>query len=151
MREMNQKIDISKQDVSFQKLVEYIQKTIPDSPGIYSIINIRDKKRYIGRATNLNKRLWGHVIHLQQNRHSNFRLQKAWNQYEGAKSFIIEILDMFKLPPEPCQITFRKITNYLPHTLLERLWIEYYKSYIFQYGYNCNIYQGRKESRNLPC
>lgn len=148
---MNQKIILEDQSVYFQELLQRIKETFPKSPGIYSITNTKNGKRYIGHSINLNSRLRNHLFRLQQNKHSNFRLQKAWNHYEGAKVFTIEVLQLFERSFQAHQWEFKGLTNYLPQTLLERQWIEYYRSHVFSRGYNYNIYQGRKEDRKPVC
>lgn len=59
--------------------------------GIYKIINLTNGKFYIGSAVNIPNRWSVHKAQLNQNKHSNSHLQKAWIGY-GANAFIIETI-----------------------------------------------------------
>ena len=48
---------------------------------IYQIINNITQERYVGQTINLTKRLSDHRNKLKQNKHSNPKLQAAWNKY----------------------------------------------------------------------
>ena len=60
--------------------------------GIYKIICINDKF-YIGSSVNIEGRLKYHIRFLKRNKHTNKRLQKAWNEY-GEKNFRFEIVEI---------------------------------------------------------
>lgn len=61
--------------------------------GIYSINNLINNKKYIGQSTDINARWYNHKYCLNNNRHSNDCLQKAWNKY-GEKNFEFTILEI---------------------------------------------------------
>ncbi len=67
--------------------------------GIYKIINLINKKYYIGSAANINKRFSTHKRLLNTNKHYNNHLQKSYNKY-GKENFhfeIIEYVDSYNL------------------------------------------------------
>jgi group I intron endonuclease len=55
-------------------------------PGVYCIKCMVSGRKYIGSASNLNSRKWGHIDSLNKNKHKNKHLQSAWNLY-GEKEF----------------------------------------------------------------
>lgn len=60
-----------------------------DISGIYKIICLKNNKVYIGSSVNLRKRKISHLHELRLNKHSNKRLQNAYNKY-GEESFCFE-------------------------------------------------------------
>lgn len=48
--------------------------------GIYCIINIKNKKKYIGSSINIYQRLLKHRSLLRKNKHQNRKLQNSWNK-----------------------------------------------------------------------
>lgn len=101
---------------NIKDLYEYRHKS-----GIYKITNIVQNKVYIGQAINLWERIRnGYINALPKNRNHNIHLQRAWNKY-GEENFTIEIIELCKI-------------NELDDK--EQYWIDYYKSYDNQYGYN---------------
>jgi group I intron endonuclease len=60
--------------------------------GIYRIFNKINEKIYIGSAVHLNNRKINHFHALQNNRHRNKHLQRAYNKYKK-ENFIFEILE----------------------------------------------------------
>lgn len=60
--------------------------------GIYAILNTQNGKVYIGSAVNFKTRWRKHRYTLNNNRHHNIYLQRAWNKY-GAANFQFEILE----------------------------------------------------------
>lgn len=92
-----------------------------DISGIYAIVNKTNNKRYIGSSKAIYDR-WNqnHLPQLRNNIHFNRHLQNAWNKY-GEQSLMLEIV-------EECQ-----------ESLLlqqEGYWIEHYKSWERENGYN---------------
>ena len=68
----------------------------PTSPitrraGVYQIRNMQNGKIYVGSSVNLNKRWREHRSALNNNRHWNNHLQRAWNRY-GFEAFVYEPL-----------------------------------------------------------
>lgn len=88
---------------------------------IYSITNVINNKRYIGKSNFLERRIDNHLRELRNNRHGNKHLQKAWNKY-GESNFIIEIIE--------------KIDNENILNDREIFWINAYSSHISKFGYN---------------
>lgn len=60
--------------------------------GIYCIENIINHKRYIGQSVDIYKRWHTHRYLLNENKHDNDYLQKAWNKY-GENNFVFSILE----------------------------------------------------------
>lgn len=58
--------------------------------GIYIIMNIKNKKVYIGQSIDIDSRLRTHKCKLRNNIHGNKHLQNSWNKY-GEKNFIFYI------------------------------------------------------------
>lgn len=63
--------------------------------GIYSILNLKNNKRYIGSSNNIEKRINCHFSNLLKNKHCNKKLQNSYNKY-GKSFFTYEILEMFE-------------------------------------------------------
>lgn len=59
--------------------------------GIYKIENIINKKVYIGQSKNIPIRFSNHKYELNNNKHPNSHLQRAWNKY-GKENFTFEVL-----------------------------------------------------------
>lgn len=60
--------------------------------GIYSLRNLINNRRYIGRSTNLASRIGGHLSSLRCGRHSNWGFQMDWRAF-GPDQFVVEILE----------------------------------------------------------
>lgn len=98
--------------------------------GIYSLTNKTTGKRYIGQTVYLNGRKGDHLLNLRRNQHNNDYLQKAFNKY-GEEDFIFEVLEVVpKL--ENGANDKDKLTE------REQYWMDYYKAYDRDYGYNIN-------------
>lgn len=91
---------------------------------IYSILNTRAAKRYIGRAKNKQRRWSRHRSELKHHQHYNEHLQRAWDHY-GADAFVFEVL-------EHC-------TSEEHMWERERWWIAHYQSHIPEKGYNLDL------------
>lgn len=96
-----------------------------DKPGIYSITNIKNNKRYIGQASSFYRRFGVHLSTLRNNKHDNIYLQNSWNKY-GEESFKFEILEELEIIDK----------NVLAER--EQYWMDYYNCYDRDYGYNIN-------------
>lgn len=98
--------------------------------GIYSITNKINGKKYIGSSNDIIKVRWpGHKKLLNANIHFSIHLQNSWNKY-GEINFSFEIIE---------ECLFEKLDEREGH------WIEEYKSWDPQFGYNTIRYiNGRK-------
>lgn len=72
------------------KITKKLQKS-----GIYCIININNKKRYIGSSKNIYQRLSKHRSLLRNNKHQNILLQNSWNKYkeDNFDYYVLEFCD----------------------------------------------------------
>jgi len=88
--------------------------------GIYTIGNVIDNKVYVGKSTNIDRRLSRHERDLDAGKHKNTHLQQAWTKH-GKHNFVF-----FRL--ELCE----------EHLLneKERHWIKHYNSDDKKFGYN---------------
>lgn len=89
--------------------------------GIYYIKNLVNNKIYIGQANNIYKRWKDHIWKLNNNRHHNKHLQRAWNKC-GEKNFKFEII---------CECNINRLLD------LEKYYIEKYDT--FFNGYNLTV------------
>jgi group I intron endonuclease len=104
--------------------------------GIYKIINIINGKFYIGSSEHLERRKKEHFRELKSNRHSNKKLQHAYNKY-GADSFNFEIIEYVK--------DIDSLFN------IEQKWLDELRPYDRGVGYNIAMYttsgmRGRKHT-----
>ena len=93
--------------------------------GIYLIKNIVNNKVYVGSAVNVDKRWSQHKNHLKRGKHHSCHLQSAWDKY-GEQTFTFDILELVSNPE---------------HLLAyEQVYLDYYKSYENDRGYNiCKV------------
>lgn len=91
--------------------------------GIYRIQNKINGKVYIGQSININKRWKQHIYGLENNRHNNKHLLSSWNKY-GKDNFIFEVICL-------CDV--------LELDQKEVYYIEKFKSYDYNFGYNLNL------------
>lgn len=61
--------------------------------GIYMILNITNRKMYIGSSVDISNRWKTHQSDLMRNKHCNFHLQKAFDKY-GKENFQFSILEL---------------------------------------------------------
>lgn len=93
--------------------------------GIYLIKNIINNKVYIGSAVNISNRWREHKKYLKKGKHHSKHLQNAWN-INGQLNFKFEIIE--------------EISNPLHLLSYEQVYLDYYKSYERERGYNiCKI------------
>jgi hypothetical protein len=93
--------------------------------GIYVIKNIANNKVYVGSAVNIDKRWQIHKYDLAKGKHHSCLLQRAWDKY-GEENFKFEIIEEVKNPEH--------LLSY------EQVYLDYYKSYENDRGYNiCKV------------
>jgi group I intron endonuclease len=83
---------------------------IPSKSGIYLIKNIITGQSYIGSSINMQKRCNAHRCLLNNNKHTNVKLQRAYIKY-GESSFefkVIEFIDVENLIEREQQIVNRE-------------------------------------------
>ena len=68
-------------------------ESIPKKSGIYQIRNLVNDKVYVGSAVNLHRRKREHFTRLENNKHPNIKLQRAYNKY-GSNNFIFEVIEI---------------------------------------------------------
>ena len=86
------KLDVCDTTTNINEKLE--KKTLNDTTkisGIYKIVNKVNGKYYVGSSNNIYKRWLHHKRDLNNNRHHNIHLQRAWNKYGKENfDFIIE-------------------------------------------------------------
>jgi group I intron endonuclease len=92
---------------------------------IYLIKNIVNNKVYVGSAVNISKRWSRHKKDLAKGKHHSCLLQRAWDKY-GEQNFKFEVIEEVLNP--------QHLVSY------EQVYLDYYKSYESDRGYNiCKI------------
>jgi len=102
---------------------------------VYKITNIVNNKIYIGSTNNFTVRKQQHIWSLKNKKHRNCLLQRAWDRY-GNENFVFEILEEIKNPEE---ILIR-----------EQFFLDLFKSYDRNIGYNINIIAGSNIGFKMP-
>lgn len=102
--------------------------------GIYSITSLVDGLIYVGSSINVHKRFLEHKNDLKGNRHSNPRLQRAYNKYgvENFKLRVEEVLDHTTASDEM--------------RIIESKYCEKYNSYNREKGFNLVIEKGQSRT-----
>lgn len=88
--------------------------------GVYSIINKKNEKMYIGSSYNIYKRVQKHLSDMEKNKHINHHLMSSFKIY-GIENFKVSIL---------CEC------DKLDLLIFEDYYINKYQSYINKNGYN---------------
>ncbi len=60
--------------------------------GIYKIINLKNRKCYIGSSIDIKDRFRDHKSYLKKNKHHCIALQRAYNKY-GVENFLYDIIE----------------------------------------------------------
>lgn len=99
------------------------QKLFWSNIGVYCVRNTKNNKRYVGSSRNLLRRRNGHFQKLKKNISDHTPLQEDYNIY-GKEYFIFEVI-------EYCE----------KENLIEKeqSWMDFYKSYEREFGYNSSI------------
>ncbi len=103
--------------------------------GIYGIRHKLSKLIYVGSSCNIINRWRRHRWLLRLDKHPNPYLQNAWNKY-GEEAFEFIILE--------------EIENLENLSIKEKYWMDYYKSYLDNYGYNAKLITKDDEQRYTP-
>jgi group I intron endonuclease len=90
--------------------------------GIYAILNKKTGQVYVGQSNHITRRFRDHLKDLREGIHFSGYLQNAWNIY-GEKNFKFKILE--RVAPTKKLLKQR-----------EQYWMDYYKSYEREKGYN---------------
>jgi group I intron endonuclease len=98
--------------------------------GIYCFTNKTTGKRYIGQSVYMMDRKGHHLMDLRKNEHDNDYFQKAFNKY-GEEDFVFEILEVIDKLEDGTN-------DKVKLTEREQYWMDFYKSYERDYGYNIN-------------
>lgn len=107
------------------------------SAGVYRILNLLNGKVYIGSSAISFKSRWAsHISRLKKNRHENAYLQNSWNKH-GADNFKFEKLEEVSHEEHLSKEEFLE-------ALLgrEQHWLDHYKSYDRDKGYNVCLIAG---------
>ena len=93
--------------------MEFIERVkYKDEIGIYKIVNLVNRKVYIGQTKeSFQRRYWLHRWKLRNGNHDNSYLQRAWNKY-GEDNFVFEVIEI--LPKDRMDER-------------EKFWIAYYR------------------------
>lgn len=70
---------------------------------VYSIVNKKSGREYVGETKNLHSRIINHIYNLKKNSHDNPRLQKDFNSI-GVDGFYVKIIHRSKKWHERCAI-----------------------------------------------
>lgn len=70
---------------------------IPNTAGIYKIVNITSQHFYVGSAVNLLRRKTDHFRHLKAQTHKNDHLQRAYDLY-GSNAFVFIVIEHVENP-----------------------------------------------------
>jgi group I intron endonuclease len=98
--------------------------------GVYMILNTKNDKKYVGSSENLKKREWEHLNLLRIGIHHSLHLQNAFNMDEE-KTFAFLAIELVK-----------DLNQLVPR---EQVWLDYYKSYERENGYNICRCAGSKK------
>ena len=99
------------------KKCKFTPAALADGYTIYSLVNIDNGKRYIGRTRSIRKRLQNHCYGIKSHSHKNKAILK-----DCGCRFEFEILE--------------ENVPYRQRTERERFWILHFKSNDSRYGYN---------------
>jgi group I intron endonuclease len=69
------------------------ESLLPQEPGIYMLMNMATRERYIGCAVNIARRVHRHFRELRNGKHTNKLLQEAFQQH-GEASFEVRVLEL---------------------------------------------------------
>lgn len=106
---------------------------VNDICGIYKIENLVNGKIYIGQSKHIKQRWSEHKKELKANKHANSYLQRSWNKY-GEEKFSHVIL-------EECAESVLDDR--------EKYYIELYKSFDSDFGYNLTDGGGRNKNVSM--
>jgi group I intron endonuclease len=70
--------------------------------GVYQIVNIITRKKYIGSSVDVRSRWHGHKKRLRKNKHDNIHLQRAWNK-DGENNFRFELIEEIENKTKLCE------------------------------------------------
>jgi len=100
-------------------------------PGIYALVNLENGKCYVGKTSNLRKRISQHLSQLKAGKHQNRAMQEDYNTGYIFKSVILE--------------EFKEDIESRDLYKAENFYITLYKSIEEEHGYN-----SYKQTAHLP-
>lgn len=101
--------------------------------GVYCIENLVNNKKYIGSSEDIYTRWAQHKRDLKRSAHHSPHLQNAWNNNDDS-NFVFKIIE--------CCSVEKKFDR-------EQYWIDYYKTYDENYGYNIAKYVKQSGHANI--
>lgn len=111
-----------------------IQSELSDCMGIYAIINQENLKSYIGSSANIRMRWRGHKSDLSKSKHHSRYLQRAFDK--SPNSFQWEVIEV--------------VENKTKLVEREQFWMDFYKSYKRENGYNIETCAGSSVGVKWP-
>ncbi len=96
------------------------------SSGVYEILCVPSRKRYVGSAASVYTRGHVHLHQLRRGKHHNSHLQRAWDLY-GEAAFQITLLERVR----PADLEAR-----------EGYWVRFRGSHLTAFGYNIAAVRG---------
>lgn len=123
-------------------------KDFPTTQGIYKIVNSRNKRVYVGSASNFQRRFTEHLKALRDGTHHNQQLQNDWDLY-GEDCFTFKVVEVVEDKSVLLDVEKEHIHQYKrPYNHKDRLNFDYRPNYTIEQRLIIN--QKRKERNQKP-